>query len=390
MNADYRGVSPFTNYLPPDLFQGFVGRGMELDSLRSTFLAGVRGIQVVGPAGSGKTSLARVFADQSKEQFPGGVSAANASWAESPDALFRRVLPDVVGPGPRLLVVDDAEALDELGIHQLQVALQRDPQLRLLLTSRRPLPLSADFKQLALGGLSRTEFEELLRLRNAFAHGRFDEQLVEQLFHVAGGNALLADLAVAAVRQGVVGSWTELFDHLRTFRVPGILGPDGRPIDSQSEEYRKVVIDVTAANDEVLRLLQKEPGLAWRLPPRKFEEIVAEILYRQGYQIELTPASGDGGFDIYAARQDGLGKFLYLVECKRYVPPNKVGVEIVRSLYGVIQTQRATAGAIVTTSFFTAGAQEFQRQVQHQLHLHDYLVLQRWIKDFPITRMEAT
>ncbi|HEX6901836.1 MAG TPA: restriction endonuclease [Thermoanaerobaculia bacterium] len=389
MSVDYRGVSPFINYLPLDLFHGFVGRGRELDSLRSAFLGGVRGIQVVGPAGSGKTSLARVFADRFKKQFPGGVSATNASWAKSPDALFH-VLPDVVGLGPKLLVVDDAEALDELGIHQLQVALQRDPQLRLLVTSRRPLPLSADFRQLALEGLSSTEFEELLRLRNAFEHGRFDEQLVEQLFHVAGGNALLADLAVAAVQQGVVGSWAELFDHLRTFRVPGVLGPDGRPIDIQSEEYRQVVIDVTAANDEVLRLLQKEPGLAWRLPPRRFEEIVAEILNRQGYQIELTPASRDGGFDIYAARQDGLGKFLYLVECKRYVPPNKVGVEIVRSLYGVIQTQRATAGAIVTTSFFTNGAQEFQRQVQHQLHLHDYLVLQRWIKDFPITRMEAT
>jgi restriction system protein len=130
--------------------------------------------------------------------------------------------------------------------------------------------------------------------------------------------------------------------------------------------------------------------LAWRLPPRKFEEIVAEILCKQGFSIELTPASGDGGFDIYAARRDGLGSFLYLVECKRYVPPNKVGVEVVRSLYGVIQTQRATAGAIVTTSYFTAGAQEFQRQVQYQMHLHDYLVLQRWIKDFPITRSAET
>lgn len=114
MSADYRGVSPFTNHLPPDLFQGFVGRSRELDSLRSAYLAGVRGMQVVGPAGSGKTSLARVFTDRFKEQFPGGVSVANASWAESPDALFRRVLPDVVDPGPRLLVVDDAEALDEL------------------------------------------------------------------------------------------------------------------------------------------------------------------------------------------------------------------------------------------------------------------------------------
>lgn len=386
----YRGVSPFTNYLPLDLLQGFVGRQKELNELRSAFHEGVRGVVVVGPAGSGKTSLARVFADRFKDEFLGGVSTANASWAESPDDLLRRVLKGRPATEPRLVVLDDAEAFDEAGVRQLQDALRQDPHLRLLLTSRRSLPLDHGFRRVSLGGLNRAEFEELLRLRNAFEHDRFDEKLVEQLFRVAGGNALLADLAVVAVREGVVGSWKELFDHLRTFRVPGILGPDGRPIDAESEEYRRVVVDVSSTNEEILRLLKNEPDLVWKLPPRKFEEIVAEILDRQGYQIELTPASGDGGFDIYAARKDGLGRFLYLVECKRYVPPNKVGVEIVRSLYGVIQTQRATAGAIVTTSFFTRGAKELQRQVQHQMHLHDYLILQKWIKDFPITRGEAT
>jgi len=256
-------------------------------------------------------------------------------------------------------------------------------------TSRKPLPLGPDFQLLAIEGLSRADFQELLRIRNAFAHGQIDENLVETLFNLAGGNPLMGDLAVAAVQEGVVTSWTQLFNHLRPFQVPGILGPDGREIDSQSKEFKKVVIDVTAANTEILRLLQKQPDLAWSLPPRKFEEIVAEILSNQGYEVQLTPASGDGGFDIYAARQDGLGKFLYLVECKRYVPPNKVGVEIVRSLYGVIQSKRATAGAIVSTSFFTAGAKDFQRDVEHQLQLHDYLSLQQWIKDFPIIRMDA-
>jgi restriction system protein len=386
----YREVSPFTNYLPLDLLQGFIGRQKELHDLHRAFREGVQGVIIVGPAGAGKTSLARVFGDRFKDEFPGGVSAANVSWAERPDDLLHRVLEGRPATALRLIILDDAEALDEAGVRQLQGALRQNPHIRLLLTSRRSLPLDPDFQRVNLEGLNRVEFEELLRLRNAFAHGQFDEKLVEHLFRIASGNALLADLATAAVREGLVTSWQDLFDHLRAFRVPGILGPDGHPIDTKSEEYRKVVIDVASTNEEVLRLLKNEPDLAWKLPPRKFEEIVAEILDRQGYRIELTPASGDGGFDIYAARQDGLGKFLYLVECKRYVPPNKVGVEIVRSLYGVIQTQRATAGAIVTTSFFTAGAQEFQRQVQHQMHLHDYLVLQKWIKDFPITNGKST
>jgi restriction system protein len=63
-----------------------------------------------------------------------------------------------------------------------------------------------------------------------------------------------------------------------------------------------------------------------------------------------------------------------------------VRIEIVRSLYGVLNAKRANAGAIVTTSFFTSGAQEFQRQLEQQLHLHDYIALQKWIKDFPLKK----
>ena len=99
-----------------------------------------------------------------------------------------------------------------------------------------------------------------------------------------------------------------------------------------------------------LSLLDKSPDLLFQLPSRRFEELVAEILEKQGYEVDLTPASGDGGFDMYAAKKDGLGNFLYLVECKRYTPPNKVGVEIIRAVNGVVQAKQATAGAVVTTS----------------------------------------
>ena len=104
---------------------------------------------------------------------------------------------------------------------------------------------------------------------------------------------------------------------------------------------------------------------------------------KQGYETELTPASYDGGFDIYAVKQEGIVKFLYLVECKRYSPPNKVVIEIVRALYGVVQRQRANAGVIVTTSYyFTSGAKEFQEELKYQMHLQDYIVLHQWLNNF--------
>jgi restriction system protein len=386
--SDLGAVSPLSNVLPPDLFSGFVGRERELRQMQDAFDRGARGVLILGPGGVGKTSVARVFAGRFEEKFPKSVFITSASWAESPEHLLQRVVPSQLA-GPGLLVLDDAEAFDEQGLDLLRDVVERYPSLSVVLTSRRALKLPEKYETIALGGLSREEFEDMLRLRNAVVHGQLDEALVQRLFEFSAGNALFANLATAAVRTGAVTSWQELFEYVRGFRATGLVGPDGRPLTTASPEYGRIVVSVSEANAEILALLKREPELAWQLSPRKFEEIVAEILGRQGYDVALTPASGDGGFDIYAARKDGLGKFLYLVECKRYVPPNKVGVEIVRSLYGVVQTQRATAGAIVTTSFFTAGAEAFRREVQHQLHLHDYIALQKWIAEFPLHR-EAT
>ena len=82
---------------------------------------------------------------------------------------------------------------------------------------------------------------------------------------------------------------------------------------------------------------------------------------------------------MYAARKDRVGEFLFLVECKRYAPHHRVGVEIVRGLYGVVEMHKAHAGIVVTTSHFTKGAQEFQRSVGYRMFLRDYLHLQQWL-----------
>ena len=136
---------------------------------------------------------------------------------------------------------------------------------------------------------------------------------------------------------------------------------------------------VTNINEELLARIRANPEMMRKLPPPKFEEIVAELFEKQGYVVDLTPASKDGGFDMYVAKQESIGQFLYLVECKRYAPPTKVGVEIVRALHGVVQQRQANAGIIVTTSFFTKGAIEFHRQIRYQMHLHDYITLQKWL-----------
>jgi hypothetical protein len=177
-------------------------------------------------------------------------------------------------------------------------------------------------------------------------------------------------------------SEAEELENPDTAQISAFVGPDGRPISAANAEERRIISAVSSVNLKLLTILKQKPDLAWQLSPRRFEELVAEIFDNWGYDVTLTPPSNDGGVDIYAESRANLGRFLYLIECKRYVPPNKVGVGTVRSLYGVVQTKRATAGAIVTTSFFTAGAEAFQKQVPYQMKIHDFQDLRRWIAGY--------
>lgn len=151
----------------------------------------------------------------------------------------------------------------------------------------------------------------------------------------------------------------------------------GNPIS----DIGNIRIDVSEVNDWMIKELSKNPTDLYQLSSRRFEELTAEILMRKGYKVELTPATRDGGKDIYAAHKDDLGSFLYLVECKKYDPNHKVGVKVIRDLYGVLSKEKATYGIVVTTSDFTKPAQEFQEDVKFQMSLKNFDSIQKWLCD---------
>lgn len=134
---------------------------------------------------------------------------------------------------------------------------------------------------------------------------------------------------------------------------------------------------------EVLAYFGRHPELLYSLPPRKFEELVAAVFRQDGYDVELTPETRDGGIDIIAVRREGLaGGGLHLIECKRYVPGNTVGIGVVQRLLGVVEQHRATKGIIVTTSTFTRDALEVAQSARHRLALNEYAKLAEWLLRF--------
>ena len=101
-----------------------------------------------------------------------------------------------------------------------------------------------------------------------------------------------------------------------------------------------------------------------------------------GYDVELTPRTRDGGFDIRAYSRSDVGTCLTLVECKRYGLDSKVSVDVVRGLYGVTESGRATMGIIATTSYFTSDAKSFQDQNKFRLHLADFDIVKGWLASY--------
>lgn len=140
-----------------------------------------------------------------------------------------------------------------------------------------------------------------------------------------------------------------------------------------------VVETLNTINDELIAYLNKHPELMYKLTPRKFEELVAELLCKQGYAPTLTPRTRDGGYDILATRNDGFGEHLYLVECKRYAPENKVGVAQVRGIYDVAKAKNANKAVLVTTSSFSCDALAFAKPLKYDLALRDYESLKSWL-----------
>jgi hypothetical protein len=132
-------------------------------------------------------------------------------------------------------------------------------------------------------------------------------------------------------------------------------------------------------DDFRFELILKNPNLLDSLSPREFEELIALLLARFGWKVELTPATRDGGVDIFATTKDPTGlDVTWIVECKKYTPEKKIGVEVLRGLHGAKEFLRVSNAILVTTSTFTKDATEFASQL-YDLKLVDRQKILEWV-----------
>lgn len=105
------------------------------------------------------------------------------------------------------------------------------------------------------------------------------------------------------------------------------------------------------------RLLDQQDGLASirALSWSHFESLIGEAYRRQGYSVSRPSGNGpDGGIDL-VLRKDGN---TLLVQCKQW-KTWKVGVKVIREMYGVMIDQKAHGVIVVTSGVFTQEARSF-------------------------------
>ena len=115
------------------------------------------------------------------------------------------------------------------------------------------------------------------------------------------------------------------------------------------------------------RLSSSQKGLT-------FEHKCMEVIQSMGFSTQSTKIVADGGIDIIAFSNQPLTRGRYIIQCKNWRKP--VGAPIVRDLYGVVASDNAVKGILISSSGFTSSAINFAKDIRLELidgHQLDYL-----------------
>lgn len=116
----------------------------------------------------------------------------------------------------------------------------------------------------------------------------------------------------------------------------------------QSRRQAKLHAQVAAGGDRAAL-----ESISWE----DFEILTAEVFRRKGFNVQHRGGNtADGGIDL----EMWSGKDKYLVQCKQW-KANKIGVNVVRELFGVMAAEGAVGGFVVGSGDFTAEASKFAR-----------------------------
>ena len=123
-------------------------------------------------------------------------------------------------------------------------------------------------------------------------------------------------------------------------------------VPGKKTDEGQLIVAVALPWFDIIELLKDDPSIAYKIHPRKWEEIIAGAYKKAGFdEVTLTPGSSDLGRDIIAVKR-GLGFVRVIDQVKAYKQGHLVTANDVRALMGVLEGDKASKGFLTTTSDF--------------------------------------
>lgn len=350
----------------------FVGREKELNLLEDYIIKKRKKlIAISGNNATGKTYLWQEFINQNK--FESEIQVFNFNNSHS---LIKST--DISNES-KIIIFDDLSYYSSFRlVDNLKKIISKHSEKQFILVS----PFQNLVKSFELDlhiHLDSFDFYESRRLFDLLWNNNFEVQDSNLLFEITNGNPLLINLAIELLngkKYNIPQIVRLLSDNLK---IENYISTPNNIIVEKSPEIIQLKSDITLVNQNIIESVRNNPLNVYNLNPREFEEFVAELLTKKGYNVDLTKMTRDGGKDLIIAESKDIGNFLYYVECKKYSQNNPVGIKLVRELAGTITADRVTAGIFVTSSYFSQDAINFSEKFRNQISLIDFIKLKQWL-----------
>jgi transcriptional regulator with XRE-family HTH domain len=137
-------------------------------------------------------------------------------------------------------------------------------------------------------------------------------------------------------------------------KVPELALPEGETTSSNLIVLPIAPLLVVDEWAEIVESIKRDDSSLYQLPWKRFEDLIAELLNRYGWETTPMGYTKDDGIDIVAARRIAPDlRFTMMVQCKRFAKTRSVGVEIVKEVWSVKWEKGFHQAMIATTSTFT-------------------------------------
>jgi len=128
---------------------------------------------------------------------------------------------------------------------------------------------------------------------------------------------------------------------------------------------------------------------------KTFENLIFDLLNLEGFKVDRTPPTRDGGYDFIAHLPDSFGaEEKILIETKFY-KSQKISIDILQNLYGIASVTNSSKVVLITNSALTRASKEFIKRIGprivvwegHQLinkiRSHNELI-KKYFKDYTV------